>query len=168
MHVADQRAQPRLVRRVDGNSTTSTSTRGRRWAISRSSPRRFRRCSEGGALIRPHLRVVPSEFAPAQNLAGLLDALRHGGDVRFALLGFAREVVNAKFYGTQWEMDTFLAAATIPTILFGVFNGALVSALVPTFTDYIAKGREDEAWLLGNTVVNLLAIVLTVRAVSGT
>ncbi len=84
-----------------------------------------------------------------------------------ALLGFAREVVNARFYGTQWEMDTFLAAATVPTILFGVFNGALVSALVPTFTHYIAKGREDEAWLLGNTVVNLLAIVLTVCAVVG-
>ena len=61
------------------------------------------------------------------------------------ILGFFREVVNAKFFGTQWEMDTFLAAATIPTILFGVFNGALVSALVPTFSEYLAKGAEEEA-----------------------
>ena len=60
------------------------------------------------------------------------------------LFGFFREVVNAKFYGTQWEMDTFLAAATIPTILFGVFNGALVSALVPTFSEYISHEREEE------------------------
>jgi putative peptidoglycan lipid II flippase len=83
------------------------------------------------------------------------------------LLGFFREVVNAKYYGTQWEMDTFLAAATIPTILFGVFQGALVSALVPTFSEYIALGQEDEAWRLGSTIVNVIAIVLTIGAVIG-
>lgn len=83
------------------------------------------------------------------------------------ILGFMREVVNARYYGTQWEMDTFLAAATIPTILFGVFNGALVSALVPTFTEYITHGREDEAWDLANTIINSLAIVLTLGAIVG-
>jgi putative peptidoglycan lipid II flippase len=83
------------------------------------------------------------------------------------ILGFLREVVSAKYYGTRWEMDTFLAAATIPTILFGVFNGALVSALVPTFSEYIAHRKEEEAWRLGSTVFNILAIVLTACAVVG-
>jgi putative peptidoglycan lipid II flippase len=64
-------------------------------------------------------------------------------------------------------MDTFLAAATVPTILFGVFNGALVSALVPTFSEYLAHGHEDDAWRLGNTIVNLLAIILTACAIVG-
>ena len=64
-------------------------------------------------------------------------------------------------------MDTFLAATVIPTILFGVFNGALVSALVPTFSDYIAHHREDEAWSLANTIINTLAIVLTIFAIVG-
>ncbi len=83
------------------------------------------------------------------------------------LLGFFREVVNAKYYGTRWEMDTFLAAATIPTILFGVFNGALVGALVPVFSEYITHGREDDAWRLGNTIINLLAMILTACAIVG-
>jgi putative peptidoglycan lipid II flippase len=83
------------------------------------------------------------------------------------LLGFFREVVNARYYGTQWEMDTFLAAAVIPTILFGVFNGALVSALVPTFTEYIATGNDDEGWRLANTIVNGLFIILTIGAILG-
>lgn len=83
------------------------------------------------------------------------------------LLGFLREVVSAKYYGTRWEMDTFLAAATIPTILFGVFNGALVSALVPVFSEYLAHRKEDEAWRLASTVLNTLAIVLTLCAVVG-
>ena len=90
-----------------------------------------------------------------------------GATLASTILGFMREVVNAKFYGTQWEMDTFLAAATIPTILFGVFNGALLSALVPTFSEYIAHGHEDDAWKLGNTIINSLAIILTLAATVG-
>ena len=90
-----------------------------------------------------------------------------GATFASTMFGFLREVVSAKYYGTRWEMDTFRAAATIPTILFGVFNGALVSALVPAFSEYLAHRREDEAWRLGNTVLNLLAVVLTACAVVG-
>ena len=84
-----------------------------------------------------------------------------------SVLGFGREVVNARSYGTQVEMDAFLAAATIPTILFGVFNGALVSALVPIFSDYVARGDEESAWRLGSTVFNVLLGGLTLLAVAG-
>jgi putative peptidoglycan lipid II flippase len=83
------------------------------------------------------------------------------------ILGFSREIVNARYFGTHWELDTFLAAATIPTIVFGVFNGALVSALVPVFSAYLARSEEEVAWALGNTVFHLLAIVLTLCAVLG-
>ena len=83
------------------------------------------------------------------------------------LLGLMREVVSAKYYGTRWEMDAFLAAATIPTILFGVFNGALVSVLVPTFSEYLAHRQEGEAWRLASTVFNILAVVLSAFAVIG-
>ncbi len=90
-----------------------------------------------------------------------------GATFASTLLGFMREVVSARYYGTRWEMDTFLAAATIPTILFGVFNGALVSALVPTFSEYLAHRKEEEAWRLASTVLNILALVLTSCAVIG-
>jgi putative peptidoglycan lipid II flippase len=83
------------------------------------------------------------------------------------LLGFVRELLNARYFGTQWEMDTFLAAATIPTIIFGLFNGALVSALIPTFSHYVARGRDDDAWRLGNTVLNGLAILLVAGSALG-
>jgi putative peptidoglycan lipid II flippase len=84
-----------------------------------------------------------------------------------ALLGFGREVVNARYFGTRWEMDAFLAASVIPMILFGVFNGALVSALVPTFSEYISHGERQEAWRLANTIINTLLIVLGTLAVVG-
>ncbi len=84
-----------------------------------------------------------------------------------SVLGFGREVVNARFFGTQSDMDAFLAAATIPTILFGVFNGALVTALVPVFSEYVARGEDESAWRLGSTVFNVLALTLSVLAVGG-
>jgi putative peptidoglycan lipid II flippase len=90
-----------------------------------------------------------------------------GTTLASTVLGFLREVVSAKYYGTRWEMDTFLAAATIPTILFGVFNGALMSALVPVFSEYLAHRQEDEAWRLASTVLNALAILLTICAIVG-
>lgn len=90
-----------------------------------------------------------------------------GATFASTILGFLREVVSAKYYGTRWEMDAFLAAATIPTILFGVFNGALVSALVPVFSEYLAHRKEEELWRLASTVLNLLAIVLTTCAIVG-
>lgn len=84
-----------------------------------------------------------------------------------AILGFVREVVNARYFGASWQMDAFLAAYTIPTILFGVFNGALVTALVPIFTDYVSTDREDEACRLASTLLIGLTVLLTAAAVLG-
>ena len=119
-------------------------------------------------LIKPQLRVVraaPHERHHHAIAASTIFVM--AATFASTILGFFREVVNARYYGTQWEMDTFLAAATIPTILFGVFNGALLSALVPVFSEYITHGQEEEAWRLGNTVLNILAIVLTACAIVG-
>jgi putative peptidoglycan lipid II flippase len=118
------------------------------------------------ALTKPHLRVVPPPTSGPVNLAGSTLFVM-AATLGSTILGFFREVVNAKYYGTQWQMDTFLAAATIPTILFGIFQGALLSALVPTFAEYLAHGEEDEAWRLANTIINGLFIILTVGAVLG-
>lgn len=116
--------------------------------------------------IKPSLRAVAlKEQTPSALVGSTLFVM--AATFGSTMLGFFREVVNARYYGTQWEMDTFLAAATIPTILFGVFNGALVSALVPIFSEYLAHGDEAEAWRLGNTIVNGLAIVLTACALLG-
>lgn len=81
-----------------------------------------------------------------------------------ALLGFVRELVNAASFGTSGEMDAFLAASIVPMILFGVFNGALVNALVPIFSDYVATDREDDAWRLASTLILTIAGGLSAAA----
>ncbi|MEO6836020.1 MAG: murein biosynthesis integral membrane protein MurJ [Candidatus Tumulicola sp.] len=119
--------------------------------------------------MKQHLRIVPEPRHPHSRRFSVAGSTLFiiGATFASTMLGFMREVVSAKYYGTRWEMDTFLAAATIPTILFGVFNGALVSALVPIFSEYLAHRNEEEAWRLASTVLNILAIVLTACAIVG-
>lgn len=90
-----------------------------------------------------------------------------GATLGSTILGFGREIVNAKYFGAQQVMDTFLAAATIPTILFGAFNGALLTALIPTFSSYIARGEEAQLWRLASTIINILLVALTLGAIAG-
>jgi putative peptidoglycan lipid II flippase len=83
------------------------------------------------------------------------------------VLGFAREVVTARFFGASWQLDAFLAALVVPTILFGVFNGALVSALVPIFAGYVSTDRPAEAARLACTLIFSVSILLAAAAVVG-
>ncbi|MBV8600081.1 MAG: murein biosynthesis integral membrane protein MurJ, partial [Candidatus Eremiobacteraeota bacterium] len=115
--------------------------------------------------MKPQLRVVPSLPRPHAFARSTLIVM--AATLGSSLLGFGREVVNAHYFGTHWELDTFLATATIPTIVFGLFNGALVSALVPTFSDYLARGHDEDAWRLASTILNGLAIVLVAAATLG-
>ncbi|MBV8082727.1 MAG: murein biosynthesis integral membrane protein MurJ [Candidatus Eremiobacteraeota bacterium] len=118
-------------------------------ALAREAPR------SQGSLSRPPAHVT------ASTLAVMLATLAS------MLLGFAREVVNAKYFGEAWEFDAFLVAAIIPTLVFGVFNGALVSALVPVFSEYFAAKHEEDAWRLSSTVINVLFVLLLGAAALG-
>ena len=116
--------------------------------------------------MTPRLRAVPST-APNYVALARSTVLVMAATLFSSVLGFGREVVNATYFGTSAGMDAFLAAATIPTILFGVFNGALVSALVPVFSELVARGDDESAWRLASTIFNVLFIALTVLAVLG-
>jgi putative peptidoglycan lipid II flippase len=113
----------------------------------------------------------PALVEPRQDRAGLSVASSTiavmSATLVSMLLGFGREMVNARYFGERWELDSFLVAAIIPTLVFGVFNGALVSALVPVLSGYFAADESEEAWRLSSTVINMLLIVLSLCAIVG-
>lgn len=89
--------------------------------------------------------------------AGLVMA----GFVLSRLLGLVRETVIASIFGGGGVYDAFVAASRPPETLFLVVaGGAIGSAFIPTFMDYIAQGRRDEAYRLTSTVVNLLLLLM--------
>ncbi|TAM57146.1 MAG: murein biosynthesis integral membrane protein MurJ [Rhodanobacter sp.] len=113
---------------------------------------------------QPGRKVIP---LPTRRQVAGSTMLVAAATLASTMMGFAREVINARYFGTSWEMDTFLAAAVIPTILFGVFNGALVNALVPVFSELVQRGEEERAWRVASTVINTLVIVLGIGVVLG-
>jgi putative peptidoglycan lipid II flippase len=115
---------------------------------------------------KPRLHALPA-IAPTQFSLARSTLLVMVATLASSILGFGREVINARFYGAAWQMDAFLAAAIIPTILFGIFNGALISALVPVFSEYVASGDEEQARRLASTVFNALLLGLSALAALG-
>src|SRR5512137_3158452 len=74
-------------------------------------------------------------------------------------------ILNATTFGTQADMDAFLAANRVSETLFVLMaGGALGSAFIPTFTGLLTKGERNPAWKLASAITNLLLIFLVIAA----
>ena len=75
-------------------------------------------------------------------------------------------VINATTFGTEGEMDAFLAANRVSETLFVLMaGGALGSAFIPTFTGLLTKEKREQAWQLASAIANLVLLVLTLSAI---
>lgn len=84
------------------------------------------------------------------------------------VLGLAREMLFAKFFGAGFLTDAYIVAFRIPNVLRDLFaEGALSVAFVKVFTDYQVNKGEKEAWRLASLILNLLAVVLSVICIVG-
>ncbi|AEF95392.1 integral membrane protein MviN [Desulfotomaculum nigrificans CO-1-SRB] len=83
------------------------------------------------------------------------------------ILGFVREQVIAYMFGATSTTDAYVVAYNIPNTVFAIVIGALATVVVPVFSEYVAKGRKDEAWKLFNTVITMVIIIFTVVTVGG-
>ncbi|HSR54287.1 MAG TPA: murein biosynthesis integral membrane protein MurJ [Acidobacteriota bacterium] len=77
------------------------------------------------------------------------------------ILGLVREMVFSRLLGAGLAMDALRIAFLVPNLLRDLFaEGALSSAFVPTFTDYLHNQSKSKAWHLAGLVMSLLMIVL--------
>ena len=96
---------------------------------------------------------------------------RSAGKVMIALLlgnlaNLVSLILNATTFGTQADMDAFLAANRVSETLFLLMaGGALGSAFIPTFTGLLTKGERNPAWKLASAIANLVLGVLILVAV---
>jgi len=73
--------------------------------------------------------------------------------------GLIREVAMARLFGAGAAYDAFLTAFRIPNLTRNLFaEGALSSALVPTFTDALTTGTVPEADELAQVVATALTL----------
>ena len=84
------------------------------------------------------------------------------------VLGLVRDQVLASLFGAGNEMDAFIVAFRIPNLVRDLFaEGAMSAAFVPTFTRQLTLRGRDEAWGLGNNVLNALMLVTGVLVLAG-
>ena len=79
------------------------------------------------------------------------------------ILGLVREIVMAKMFGAGDAVDAFTLAFMVPDFLFfAIAGGALSSAFIPVFSEYLHTKREREAWHIFSSVASIMsAVVLT-------
>jgi putative peptidoglycan lipid II flippase len=79
------------------------------------------------------------------------------------LLGLAREVVAASYFGISGAMSAFTIAFQIPNLVRALFaDSALQGAFVPVFTELLEKGRRREAFHVASSLFFLICLVLGV------
>ena len=87
------------------------------------------------------------------------------GNIASRILGLARDTVKANLFGATGLVSAYEAAAIIPTLLYDLLVGGMVSsALVPVFSEYAQKDRR-ELWRLASLVITLAVVALAALAV---
>jgi putative peptidoglycan lipid II flippase len=77
------------------------------------------------------------------------------------LLGLAREVVAAKYFGVTGAMSAFTIAFQVPNLVRALFaDSALQGAFVPVFTELLEKGERKEAFRVASSLFFLICLVL--------
>lgn len=73
--------------------------------------------------------------------------------------GLLRDITIGATFGTGPDLDAYYAAFRLPDLLFQLLTGAaLISAFIPTFSSYLGRGAEEEAWRMAASVLTLLAL----------
>lgn len=85
------------------------------------------------------------------------------GNIASRVIGLAREAVISGYFGSSGELSAFNLAARVPTMIYDLLVGGMLSAaLVPVFSDYARSDRRDELARVASTVLSLIALAMGV------
>jgi putative peptidoglycan lipid II flippase len=110
--------------------------------------------------------VVPRKRSSVARSAGIVSMAVMASRV----LGLVREMMFAYLFGASksFANDAYVIAFRIPNLLRDLFaEGALSSAFVTVFSDYLVTKDEKEAFRLSNLVATILILVLGILVVLG-
>src|SRR5919201_2420734 len=110
--------------------------------------------------------MTPSEAPAARRQVVRALSSISGATLLSRVLGYARDMVVALAFGAGPVTDAFFVAFRIPNILRRLLaEGALATAVIPVFSDYMAnRTRAELTRMLGVVVGGDLAVVTAVSA----
>lgn len=109
-------------------------------------------------------RPKPSSAGRVAGAAGIMI----GAILASRVLALVRDMVVARFFGAGVVTDAYNAAFTLPDLMYYLIaGGALSSAFIPVFTEYLTNGDEENAWKVFSVFGTVLALLLTAVIVLG-
>jgi putative peptidoglycan lipid II flippase len=107
---------------------------------------------------------VPSTGESVMRSAGVVSAAVFLSRIS----GLVREMIMARLFGAGQAYDAFLLGFRIPNLTRDLFaEGALSSAFVPVFTQYLATKGKAAAAELSNLVASALLLIVGIICVAG-
>lgn len=83
-------------------------------------------------------------------------------------LGLIRDSLTGAYFGTGIEADAFMLATKVPTTLFDVVVGGVISAtFIPIFNDVLAKENKDEASVFANKFITMIILATLIISLFG-
>jgi putative peptidoglycan lipid II flippase len=84
------------------------------------------------------------------------------------ILGFVRDILIARLFGTTATAQAFVVAFRLPNLLRDlVAEGAVTSAFVPVLSWYKAKESSEEFWRLSHALLSQLLVLLCALGLAG-
>jgi putative peptidoglycan lipid II flippase len=84
------------------------------------------------------------------------------------ILGYLRDMLQAKYMGTTGAMDAFGVAYAIPNLLRRLTGeGAMTAAFIPVFTQLKKEKSKDELWRFANCFFYDLTVIMVVLTILG-
>lgn len=99
--------------------------------------------------------------------------LKTAGFMAFAtflakVLGLARDMLIAGFFGTGIEADAYMTATRLPTTLFDIVIGGVISAaFIPVFNNVLEKDSREEALKFANKFIGMVLLMTALISVFG-
>jgi|SRR3989344_1755519 len=82
------------------------------------------------------------------------------------VLGLIRQRLLLSIFGASDTLGIYFVSARLPDFLFQIIiAGALSSALIPVLSDYLEKGKQEDANRLGSTLLTIGLLVFSILAI---
>ncbi|MCX7669714.1 MAG: murein biosynthesis integral membrane protein MurJ, partial [Anaerolineae bacterium] len=110
----------------------------------------------------PEPPVGAAQAVQSQNGAGL--AVSAGivglGNIASRVIGLARDTITSWYFGSRGELSAFNLAARVPTMIYDLLVGGMLSAaLVPVFSEYARPERRGELARVASAMLTLIALL---------
>lgn len=85
------------------------------------------------------------------------------GNIASRVIGLARDTITSWYFGSRGELSAFNLAARVPTMIYDLLVGGMLSAaLVPVFSEYARPERRDELARVAGAMLSLIAALMAI------